>query len=177
MKRRTYVASVFGLAATGGFASAVSSVLADDERDGAPTAPAQCPSFDSDTTSVCVGENTAVSFSRSEATVAVGDALTVTLTNERADEVGLNPYGWTVYRRDGDDWTQVAPDAFVEPWRTLHAGESLSWHVHVGGEDVPHSDQGVHVGPLSLDDGDHAFTLLADVEGERTEFVAPFTVA
>ncbi|MFB6269136.1 MAG: hypothetical protein ABEH83_04275 [Halobacterium sp.] len=176
MKRRTYVASVVGLAATGGCVSAVSSVMAGGDSEESPAAPADCPSFDADAETVCVGEDAAVTFSRSDAAVADGEQFSVTLSNEDADAVGLNPYAWTVYRRDSDGWTQVAPDAFVEPWRSLDEGESLSWHVQVGGEDVPDSEQGVHVGPLDLADGEHAFTLLAEVDGDRTEFVAPFAV-
>lgn len=177
MKRRTYVASVFGLAATGGCISAVSSVMAGDEEPGSPNpTPTRCPSFDGDADSVCIGEEATVSFARSEAAVSSGDALAVTLTNEAADEVGLNPYAWTLYRRDGDDWTQVAPDAFVEPWRGLDSGESLSWHVQVGGEERTPSEEGIHVGPLGLERGEYAFTVLANVDGDRTEFVAPFVV-
>lgn len=176
MKRRTYVASVVGLAVSGGCVTAVSSVMAGEDDHESPRRPAGCSSFDPHADTVCVGEDAAVSFARSAAAVTPGDEFAVTLTNETADEVGLNPYAWTLYHRDGDDWTQVAPDAFVEPWRSLDDGESLSWHVHVGSEQRAPSDEGVHVGPLDLERGEYAFTVLADVDGDRTEFVAPFVV-
>jgi hypothetical protein len=176
MQRRRYLASVAGLAATGGCLGALSSALPEN-GEGEPNAPAECPSFDRSATAVCVGDtDAAASFSRSSAAVSSGGELVTTLTNESTDDVGLNPYAWTLYRRDGDGWTQVAPDAFVEPWRSLDAGESVSWHLQVGDAERTTSDDDVYVGPLDLAGGEYAFIVVAVVDGERTEFVAPFVV-
>lgn len=177
MRRRTYLASVAGLAATGGCLGTVSAVLPGSGRD-APSPPARCPSFDERAETVCVGDDDAsASFSRSAASVGDGEEFVVTLTNESAEAVGLNPYAWTVYRRDGDGWTQVAPDAFVEPWRRLEAGASQSWRLQVGDASGETSADAVVIDPLGLERGEHAFTVLAVVDGDRTEFVAPFAVA
>lgn len=178
MQRRTVLASVAGLAATGGCLGSVASALPDDQDGDQPASPTDCPSLQDGAATVCVGDSdAAVSFSRNTAVVSNGDDLVATLTNEDADEVGLNPYAWTVHRRDGDGWTQVAPDAFVEPWRTLATGESLTWRVDVGGGERTTSADAVDVGPLDLDGGEHAFSVVATVDGEQTEFVAPFVVA
>ncbi|WP_336034569.1 hypothetical protein [Halobacterium yunchengense] len=176
MRRRRYLASVAGLAAAGGCLGPLSAAMPGD-GDGGPALPADCPSFAADAATVCVGDDAAATFARSDATVDAGGSFTATLTNRDADAVGLNPYAWTVYRRDGDGWTQVAPDAFVEPWQTLAGGESRTWHVRVGDANATSaSDDDVHVGPLDLDRGEHAFVVLAAVDGDRTEFVAPFAV-
>lgn len=177
MRRRSYLASVAGLAATGGCLGGVSAALPVNGRNSAPGTPARCPRFDAAARSVCVGETAPATLSRSDASVSDGDEFVVTLTNEDADDVATNPYAWTVYYRDENDWTQVAPDAFLEPVEHVARGTSTSWHLLLGEDGGTRADDGVYVDPLGLADGEHAFTVLAVVDGERTEFVAPFTVA
>lgn len=183
MRRRTFLGALAGTATAGTLGVTASSESLCDSRasalagrdDGQSADPPPCRSFGhGDGSAVCVGDGGPVTVARSTDVVSGGD-LVVTLANENADGVGVNEYAWTVYRRDIGGWTQVAPDAFVASRVTLARGESLSWRLATG--DGPASDNDdVIIDPLSLESGGHAFVLVAVVDGERREFVAPFAV-
>ena len=154
--------------------------LDDDAGPGAPDCPARYPGDESVEAVVCAGQsgNRRVSFGQNTDRLARGAPLEVTLVNDGADAVGLNPYAWTVHRRVGDgDWERVDRGPVVEPWVTLSAGDRLRWRVGAGDSDVqPHPDDQVYGGSLDLDAGGYAFSVTADVDDQRVAFVAPFAV-
>jgi len=173
MRRRAFLGALAGTAAAGSLGVTASALAGRD--DGPPVDPPPCRSFGhSDRSAGCVGGDGAVTVSRNTAVVSGGD-LVVTLSNERADGVGVNEYAWTVYRRDGGDWTQVAPDPLVAPRDTLSRGESRTWRLAVGDGPSPEGE-GVTIDPLGLDAGGYAFVVVAVVDGDTRESVAPFAV-
>lgn len=182
MRRRSYLGAVAALASAGtaGCLGVATSALPGNAGDGPGSGGAlpPCRSFGlGDGATVCAGDQSAdVVPTRNAASVSAGDDLVLTLTNESAGDVGVNPYAWTAFRRGDDGWTQVAPDPFVEPRRTLERDESLSWHLMVGSSHSTPDGDGVYLDPLGLDAGAYAFVVVAVVDGDRTEFVAPFAV-
>jgi len=153
----------------------------DDDAD--PDAP-ECPDIYEDRENVdavlCADESGSrrVSFGQNTGRLPRGETLSATLVNDGADAVGLNPYDWTVHRRvDDGDWKRVDRGPVVEPWETLSTGDRLRWRVGVGDSDVqPHPDENVYGGSLDLEPGSYAFSVIADVDGQRVAFVAPFAV-
>ena len=106
-----------------------------------------------------------------------GDLLELTLVNEDADSVGLNPYDWAVYRETDDGWKRVERGPVIEPWVVLEAGDRVRWRVGVGDADPDTSPEDVYGGSLALDSGRrYAFSVSVDVAGDRVSLVAPFTV-
>ncbi|MDH5021551.1 hypothetical protein [Halobacterium rubrum] len=177
MKRRAFLATgavlatagCLGRAGTGGDDSTPTSV--DDD----------CPDVSDGTdATVCSGtaENQPASFGQSADRVAVGETLEVTLANDSADEVGLNPYDWRVHRETEDGWEPVDRGAVIEPWVVLEAGERVRWRVGVGETaDTDTGPEDVYGGTLALESGQrYAFSVSVDVDEDRVVFVAPFSV-
>jgi hypothetical protein len=151
------------------------------DDDGTPTddAESRCPQLhDSVDATVCAGEpnSLGVSFGQSTDRLARGELLELTLVNEDAASVGLNPYEWAVYEEAGDGWTQVDPGPTITPWVVLHGGERLRWLVGVGDVTPENGGERVYGGAVDLDPGEYAFGTTADVAGDRASLVAPFTV-
>jgi len=146
---------------------------------------AGCPdvSGDDSATTVCSGAagGQPASFGQNADRVAVGEVVEVTLVNDAAESVGLNPYDWRVHREtgDGSGWERVERGPVVEPWVVLGAGDRARWRVGVGDAADPDTspDDGVYGGTLPLESGRrYAFSVAADVDGDPVAFVAPFTV-
>jgi hypothetical protein len=143
-------------------------------------------------TTLCAGDRPGfpASFSQSAAAVSSNGDLSFTLTNEAAGSVGLNPYAWAVHRRTEKGWRHVAPDAVIQPWRTLGEGDAQTWRLAVGDpvtaddtetettteRTTSEGSEPVGAGPLDLSPGEYAFSVVADVDGDSVAFVARFTV-
>jgi hypothetical protein len=140
-----------------------------------------CPDVHGGTdATVCAGAagSQPASFGQSTDRVAVGETLEVTLVNNSAESVGLNPYDWAVHRETDDGWKPVDRGAVVEPWVVLEAGDSVRWRVGVGDTADPDtSPDDVYGGALDLDSGRrYAFSVDVDLDDDPVVFVAPFTV-
>lgn len=121
-----------------------------------------------------------------------GWTLRVTATNRAGEPYGCNPHAWSVFRREGEAWVHVAPDAHVEPWVELGPGETYSWLLSatdsaaadgqklrgdLRGQASPRDSEGADQRIfLALEPGQHAFVVA--FEGpERLAAVVPFVVA
>lgn len=178
MKRRAFLATA-GLVATTGCLGRAGT--GDTSTTTSHADEADCPDLSDGTDpTVCSGaaENQPVSFGQSVDRVAVGETLEVTLVNEDAESVGLNPYDWRVHRQTDDGWERVERGAVIEPWVVIEAGDRVRWRVGVGDAAEPDtSPDDVYGGSLDLGAGErYAFSVSVDVDDERVLFVAPFTV-
>ena len=194
MKRRAFLATTGLVATTGCLGRAVSdgdeSSLWDDTtteddpttRDDTATLgdhERSCPTVHDDVNAtVCAGgaSDRGVSFGQNAERLTAGDVLELTLINEDAESVGLNPYDWAVYRETEDGWEPVDPGPTIEPWVVLEPGERLHWRVGVGGVTAHTDGDRVYGGSEQLDPGAYAFAATADVAGTTVSLVAPFTV-
>jgi hypothetical protein len=188
MKRRSFLAGAAALATSGCLGRAVGNGTTTRDR---TTTDRQNTTTDSTTTSgdcpevrrevaatVCSGEDSdyGAVLSQTAQSVAADGSLGVTLTNESAESVGLNPYAWAVHERTEKGWRHVAPDTHIEPWTVLSQGDSQAWRVQLGDGGTTENEDAVAAGPLDLDAGEHAFSIVAQVDGDRVAFVARFTV-
>lgn len=156
-----------------------------------PFAAAACPSFaDGVDRSVCWPKGdtddeevyldaTAAVF---EPTTGDGEVETVefVLHNGSSASFGLNPYAWSLYRRTGDDWEFVAPEASVEPWYTVESGGTYTWRLSVEKHPSPADENAIEVFQ-DLSDGVYAFQVTGAFgdgpnSGTRVECVALFEV-
>jgi hypothetical protein len=188
MKRRAFLATTGLVATTGCLGRAVGGgdgpTTRDDTtaRDDVTTAKdeASCPTVhDSVDATVCAGapNDRAVSFGQSTDRLTAGEVLELTLVNEDAESVGLNPYDWAVYRETDDGWKRVERGPVIEPWVVLEAGDRVHWRVGVGDAAPDTSPEDVYGGSLALDSSQrYAFSVSVDVAGDRVSLVAPFTV-
>lgn len=56
--------------------------------------------------------------------------LRFTLGNTGKWAVQVNPYDWAIHQRDGESWSQVAPEGPVrEPLATVEPGSTLQWEL------------------------------------------------
>jgi len=178
MKRRAFLATT-GVVATAGCLGRADT--GDDSTTTSGGDGTDCPDVHGGTdATVCSGADGSqpVSFGQSTDRVALGEALEVTLVNDSASEVGLNPYDWAVHRETDDGWERVERGPVIEPWVVLDQGDRVRWRVGVGdAADPDTSPDDVYGGTLALDSGQrYAFSVSVDVDGERVVFVAPFTV-
>jgi hypothetical protein len=183
MKRRAFLATTGLVATTGCLGRAVSDGDGPTTGDGTTTQggnEAPCPTLrDEVDATVCTGgtNDRGVSFGQSDDRLTAGDLLELTLVNEDAESVGLNPYDWAVYRETDDGWKRVERGPVIEPWVVLEAGDRVRWRVGVGDADPDTSPEDVYGGSLALDSGRrYAFSVSVDVAGDRVSLVAPFTV-
>lgn len=186
MKRRAFLATTGLVVTTGCLGRAVSDgdepTTGDKSTrtgDGTSTGEASCPTIhDSVDATVCTGgpSDRGVSFGQSADRLTAGEVLELTLVNEDAESVGLNPYDWGVYRETSDGWERVDPRATIEPWVVLDAGERLHWRIGVGDASPETDDDNAYGGSRDLEPGEYAFAATADVAGDRVSLVAPFTV-
>ncbi|GAD51921.1 hypothetical protein MBEHAL_0681 [Halarchaeum acidiphilum MH1-52-1] len=140
-----------------------------------------CPPLHDADRTVCAASAAAdapVVLRPSATTVESPGTLRFTLSNGGETTLGLNPYGWAVHRETTDGWARVAPDATIEPWREVAPGDAQAWVLGVGTETEPTAAGGtVAYGPLALDAGTYAFSVVAQAAGEWTAYVARFRVA
>lgn len=194
MKRRAFLATTGLVATTGCLGRAVSDGDEPTTRDESATRrdsttrddtdelvdhERSCPTVhDSVDATVCAGEasDRGVSFGQNTDRLAAGDVLELTLVTEDAGSVGLNPYDWGVYRATDDGWTRVDPEPTIEPWVVLASGDRLHWRVGIGGVTADTDGDRVYGGSKSLDPGEHAFAVTADIGDTKVSLVAPFTV-
>lgn len=132
-----------------------------------------CPSPLSAERTVCPGDDGPLDVRRSVTRVSLPDwSLAVTVVNRSAGTIGTNPYAWSVFRREGDAWRRVAPEAVVEPWVELSPGDAYRWLLANGDDPAADADQRV---VLDLAPGRHAFAVPLEGDG-RVAAVAPFEV-
>ena len=80
------------------------------------------------------------------------ETITFTLSNGSDERFSFNPYEWAVYRQEGDGWTRVAPDEYVEPWEHVPPGGQYQWvlsrqtHPTPGGENTLYPTVAVETG-------------------------------
>ena len=91
--------------------------------------------------------------------------LRFTLYNQGEWTVLVNPYDWTIHRRDGSSWSRVAPEGpRSEPLYILEPGATLEWelpemtHPSPGGDDTYRVD-------ASLEPGTYAFSVTGSYDG------------
>ncbi|AAG18957.1 MULTISPECIES: hypothetical protein [Halobacterium] len=175
MKRRAFLATAAVLTTTGCLGR-TDSVSDSDDTDDCPTMHSDNDAVD---TVVCAGASDGhpITFTQDQTTVSRGGVVPVTLGNDDADEIGLNPHDWTVYRETDSGWKTVREDPVIQPWTTLSAGDRIHWRVGVGDADPDTSDDTVYGDVLDLASGSrYAFSTIVDVDDEQTALVAPFTV-
>ncbi|GGL31110.1 hypothetical protein GCM10009037_13560 [Halarchaeum grantii] len=182
-RRRVLAALGFGvvgsLAGCTGASSAPDEVTT-DETTTTPPDFSGCPSLrETADETVCAATAPAdapVVLAPSRADVAAPGTLRFTLTNDSEASLGLNPYDWALHRETDGGWERVAPDAVIQPWFTLAPGESRTWELQIGGgHSAPQNDSTVVAGPLDLEPGTYAFSVVAVGEA-RTAYVARFRV-
>jgi len=87
------------------------------------------------------------------------EALTFTLGNAGEWAVHVNPYDWAIHHRDGDSWTQVAPNAPIkEPLYVVEPGQTLEWELPEMTRPPPGGDDSFRV-DTPLEPGVHAFSV------------------
>lgn len=187
MKRRSFLAGAAALATAGCLGRAVGDGTTTRDRTttdqktttDATTTTGDCPEVRREVAAtVCSGGDSdyGATLSQTAQSVMADGSLGVTLTNESAESVGLNPYAWAVHERTEKGWRHVAPDTHIEPWTVLSQGDSQAWRVQLGDGESTESGDAVAAGPLDLDAGEHAFSVVPKVDGDRVAFVARFTV-
>lgn len=188
MKRRGFLAGAAALATSGCLGRAVGDGATTTDGTTTSQPPATdggaCPDVRREVAAtVCSGQDGGygATIAQSAQTVPADGELVVTLTNEGAESVGFNPYAWAVHERTEKGWKRVGPDVFIEPWTVLSRGDSQEWHLALGESETSEDgttdrENTVAAGPLDLTAGDHAFSVVAQVDGERVAYVAPFTV-
>lgn len=155
MRRRRYL-SLVG-AATTGLAGCAARALPGAGPSPESDEVAHCPGLLAVDRTVCPGADGPVSIERSAGTVS-GDAwsLAVTVTNESADPVGVDPSAWSVYQQDGDRWGPVAPEAAIEHWTELQPADRYDWQLTAGAGGLTDADHRVF---LDLAPGTYAFAV------------------
>ena len=152
----------------------------DGDGAGTTTPVGECPSLRAADSTVCAakaGADTPVVLRPSTTTLTAPGTLRFTLSNGGESTLGMNPYDWAVHRETADGWERVAPDATVEPWRELPPGASQAWALQVGASHSSPENETVVCGPLTLEAGTYAFSVVARADGTWTAYVARFRVA
>lgn len=155
MQRRRYLGLAAGVAA--GLAGCAARAIPGAEPPTEPGSPGRCPAVLEADRTVCPEGGGPLSIEQSSGTVSGDDwSLVVTVTNETADPLGVNPYAWSVYRHEGDRWQHVAPDAAVEPWIQLGPDDRYVWQLTAGAGGLADADHRVF---LDVDPGTYAFAV------------------
>ncbi|SDF06977.1 hypothetical protein [Halorientalis regularis] len=92
------------------------------------------------------------------------ETITFTLCNESDEPFGLNPYAWAIKRRTGDGWEHVAPEEYVEPWRTVEDGGTYTWRLSVETHPSPARDDHLTL-VEDLESGVYAFAITGSLGG------------
>lgn len=155
MHRRRYLGLAAGVAA--GLAGCAARAIPGAQPPADAGEAGHCPSVLAVDRTVCPEDDGPLSIERSSETVS-GDAwsLVVTVTNESTDPIGVNPYAWSVYRRDGDRWRHVAPTAAIEPWIQLEPDDRYVWQLTAGAGGLADADLRVF---LEVAPGTYAFAV------------------
>lgn len=114
------------------------------------------------------------------------ETMAIVVHNESDGLFGFNPYDWAIKRHTDDGWEHVAPDAVVEPWYNLSAGDAYTWELSVESHSDTEGDQTRSI-TEDLDSGTYAFQMTgflndADEEsspgnGTHIECIALFSVS
>ena len=80
------------------------------------------------------------------------DSTTFTLYNGSDEEVGMNPFAWTVAKRTDDGWAYVAPHVVPQPYAYVPPGHRFTWQFGIGNASVEEDAMGsaaeiAHLGP------------------------------
>jgi len=128
----------------------------------------ECPSFEDTDRTVCFhtpgngSSKVSVEPSTQVFAPATGDGTVETVTfvlhNRSGGTFGLNPHAWSLYRRTDDGWAFVAPDVYVEPWHTIEAGGTYTWHLSAQEHSAPMSEDATAI-VRDLAEGTYAFQI------------------
>lgn len=175
MQRRALLASVGVGAITSVSGCLVESGSSDDPDDGTSTpdtdptstdiADQPCPPYEVDHGSaVCshtVDTDSATVYletDRERTSVANGlpvERITLTLHNESAGELTVDPHGWRIRHDDGSGWEEVPQEVRRDGDRTVEAGGEASWTFLLAVESVqedPELEPGLYAAGLDVPD-------------------------
>lgn len=169
MRRRSYLR--FATASAVGLAGCTATALpgADD-----PASTRDCPALlDADVT-VCPGRDGGpLTVERSGETVSDDHRVFRLAVINRAEmSYRFSPFGWSVFRRTGEDWARVVTDADIESALELAPGERFAWQLSTVEAAPIGADQRIF---LDLVSGRYAVAV--PFRGpNRVAAVGPFTV-
>lgn len=172
MHRRRFLGLVAG--AAGAIAGCSARAFPNPDVGGQPTPASTCPAVVDIDRTVCPDDDAGPLGVEQSGTTVSGEgwSLVVTVENRSDDPIGTNPYAWSLFRRDGDRWRYVAPDAHIEPWLELAPGGRYAWQLTAGGDGLDDVDQRVF---LDLAAGTYAFAVPFRAN-ERVAAIATFDV-
>ena len=81
------------------------------------------------------------------------DRITLTLHNESAEELSIDPHGWRLRHNDGSGWEEVQPEVRRDGDRTLQPGGEESWTFLLAVESVreePELEPGLYAAELAV---------------------------
>lgn len=84
-------------------------------------------------------------------------STTFTLYNGSDEEVGMNPFAWTVAKRVDDGWAYVAPHVVPQPYAYVAPGGRFTWTFGIGDATVEEDSMGDAVRIEHLGPGVYAF--------------------